>query len=240
MSAMTDTSQAGRMHFSGLVESSAGRNHARSWDTSRLGGGGKVLPSVFPRESNLTQHQLWWAEEETVSEKAPGATIGDGIFFEVLARRGAPNLDSASSIVGVRLEEDKSKHPETAGLDPSAEERLNQIAAFEDDWDEDGAIAPGDDLVDRVRTLLKGWVSLVRRVYGTEILTPVVGPARDGSIDLHWKEEGFEILINVSAMEVATYYGDDFGQEKLRGQFPIDGKGIPAPIAWMMSRVSYD
>jgi hypothetical protein len=70
---------------------------------------------------------------------------------------------------------------------------------------------------------------------GAELPVPRILPSAGGSIDLHWKTDRFELLINVpdrAAGEV-RYYGDN-----LAGNNPIENNCSPSDpdlklVAWM-------
>jgi hypothetical protein len=64
---------------------------------------------------------------------------------------------------------------------------------------------------------------------------PKIGPGPGGSIDLHWKEEKWELLVNIPADDtrVAVFYGDDYGKANFKGSFDprTVNRGI---VAWLM------
>lgn len=55
--------------------------------------------------------------------------------------------------------------------------------------------------------------------YSVRIDAPQIGPAPDGSIDLHWKGDPYELLVNIPAnpAEPASFYGDDYGKHFIKG-----------------------
>jgi len=64
---------------------------------------------------------------------------------------------------------------------------------------------------------------------------PRIGLGPDGSIDLHWKQSKWELLVNVPSddSQVAVFYGDDYGVAKIRGSF--DPKTVNLGIVnWLM------
>lgn len=48
---------------------------------------------------------------------------------------------------------------------------------------------------------------------------PVISPVGDGSIDIHWRDERRQLLINVPAAgdEPIEFYGDDRGRTVVKG-----------------------
>jgi len=52
---------------------------------------------------------------------------------------------------------------------------------------------------------------------------PAILPGPDGSIDLHWKTEKYELLINIPGdlNAPASFYGDNYSTLKLEGTFDL-------------------
>jgi len=104
-----------------------------------------------------------------------------------------------------------------------------------DDEDED---APrfSKDAFSRAIEFLRAQSTQFRKMLGSFAPTPSIGPGPDGSVDLHWKKQGWELLVNIPADpgKIATFYGDNYGAQKIKGSF--DPKtfnyGI---IAWLMN-----
>lgn len=42
-------------------------------------------------------------------------------------------------------------------------------------------------------------------------------PCLDGSVDVHWKTPGFELLVNVKPDGSVSFYGDDYGSQQIKG-----------------------
>ena len=60
-----------------------------------------------------------------------------------------------------------------------------------------------------------------RKICGHFPPAPRIGPGPNGSVDLYWKEKDWELLINIPAGSgrMATFYGDDYGAQKIKGSF---------------------
>jgi hypothetical protein len=58
-----------------------------------------------------------------------------------------------------------------------------------------------------------------------------------GSIDLHWKNDRFELLINVprDPDSPMAYYGDDYGVDSVKGTFEF-GVTTPTAFIWLALR----
>jgi hypothetical protein len=75
--------------------------------------------------------------------------------------------------------------------------------------------------------------SLVIRT-GRDLVPPEILPGPQGSIDLHWDEPNFEMLINIprQATAPAGFYADDRGENKLKGTLSTDSADI-AFLCWL-------
>ena len=102
-------------------------------------------------------------------------------------------------------------------------EAKKRILHLEEDWDDEGWPAYEEKTLDDAAAFLYGLDPI--KAKKVRIL-----PASGGSIDLHWKTEKFEFLINFSPDGSVDYYGDDY-----HGNL-IQGKACPKPefiACWM-------
>ena len=114
-------------------------------------------------------------------------------------------------------------------------ERSRLILALEDNWDGEGSTAYAEDTIERATSFLTRHVDWVWRWCGVEAPIPKIGPGPDGSIDLFWKQSSWELLVNIPANpdQMATFYGDNYGAQKIKGSF--DPKKVTFGIAtWLM------
>jgi hypothetical protein len=103
-----------------------------------------------------------------------------------------------------------------------------------DDWDEQGS--PGYSESTWARGVDFIW-SNVRGVWkdrGVSIDAPRILPGPDGSIDIHWKTDAYELLVNMPAVasQPATYYGDRRGQNMIKGTIDTSQQQIWL-LVWM-------
>ena len=63
---------------------------------------------------------------------------------------------------------------------------------------------------------------------------PSIMPGPGGSIDVHWKNKSFELLINFPPAPgaPATFYGDDYGTIVIKGQLDPMSKN-PGMLLWL-------
>jgi hypothetical protein len=86
-------------------------------------------------------------------------------------------------------------------------------------WDDAGSPAFRKATWERAIRMLTAAASFLWATRSLEITAPNISPGPEGSIDLHWKTERRELLINIpeDPNEPAPYYGDDYGADKQKG-----------------------
>ncbi len=115
-------------------------------------------------------------------------------------------------------------------------EQAKRILELEDDWDGEGSLGYSEDTFNRAITFLTTHVERLWDTYSIPLPIPRIGPGPDGSIDLHWKQPSWELLVNIpaDANEMATFYGDNYAAQKFRGS--LDPKNFNLGIAtWLMN-----
>jgi len=75
--------------------------------------------------------------------------------------------------------------------------------------------------LNRAIAFLRAQSAQFRKMFGTFAPVPNIGPGPSGSVDLHWRREGWELLVNIPSggSRLATFYGDDYGAQKIKGGF---------------------
>lgn len=101
------------------------------------------------------------------------------------------------------------------------------------DWDDDGAPSFTALHFDRIeRFLINAFQSIYAR-YRVELESPTLSPVPDGSIDVHWKTDRAELLVNVpSDQGQVSFYGDDFGARKAKGTMLLTDEDFPL-LVWL-------
>ncbi|MDE3169388.1 MAG: hypothetical protein KGL75_04520, partial [Acidobacteriota bacterium] len=100
-------------------------------------------------------------------------------------------------------------------------ERARRIAKLTDDWDGEGSAGYSKETVDRATGFVSAYASNLWETYAIDAPIPTFGPGPEGSIDVHWKLPHWELLVNIPSdrHSMATFYGDDYGEQKFRGSF---------------------
>ena len=117
-------------------------------------------------------------------------------------------------------------------------ESSRRILELPEDWDGEGgrgySKAAWDRAVRFVIETARAWQLALG--FASPIPVPQVLPAGNGSIDIHWKEEGFELLVNVPAETnaPASFYGDDYGKLHIKGTIDPE-KPTTALALWLSS-----
>lgn len=112
----------------------------------------------------------------------------------------------------------------------------HSLLSLQTDWDEAGSPGYTEETWERMSSFLLNQSKHLAATYGVETPTPKILPGPNGSIDLLWKHDKYELLLNIPAdsKTPASFYGDD------KGSFNIKGKLDPTKInqgllQWLMS-----
>ena len=105
-------------------------------------------------------------------------------------------------------------------------QRSRKILDLEEDWDGDGACAYAKETWQKavffLRNLIDGLPEYALDIEASEELIPEILPGPNGSIDLEWEADRFDLLINIPKDgELASYYGDDYGENQIKGNLNI-------------------
>lgn len=95
-----------------------------------------------------------------------------------------------------------------------------------DDWDEEGSPQIQVNTWDRATIFVSRTTWSVFSSSGVVIDAPHISPGPEGSIDIHWNSDDYELLVNIphDASRPAEFYGDD------RSSFTIRGTLDPSTI----------
>ncbi len=227
---------------------------------TRRDGALAVASCVAP--STDAQHKVGWSKQSTehnemkdwlVGGREPLMAKGTQVivepfiqayreFFKPEARRRLPSFRYCDAIEIFSYREKTFEkavgEAQISWLDPWREQ-LRRIGDLESDWDGEGASAPSPELISSAETMLDQWLREARNLRGKHFDIPRIGPVADGSIDIHWVTEDYELLVNIggpgSDPDSGTYYGDNYADDRTEGTFRLDAK-TPTPFLWLLYR----
>ena len=114
-----------------------------------------------------------------------------------------------------------------------------KLLDLEADWDDNGASPYSEETWARATKFLASHADWALQRDGVLIPAPAVLPGPDGSIDLHWKTQDYELLVNIPASveEPGNFYGDDYTSLCIKGTFDpaVPNRGL---ITWLTDRAS--
>ena len=97
----------------------------------------------------------------------------------------------------------------------TVDEAKKRLLALEENWDGEGSPAYQERTIESATTFLYELVEKSETLEATKVR---ILPASEGSIDLHWKTELFELLVNFRPDGSVSYYGDDYCENSIQGQ----------------------
>jgi len=163
-----------------------------------------------------------WATEVREIREWPEASVALAPWGEAVAERSQDKLDLDA--------------PERTIAELNREiDRARTVFDSQSDWDHDGGTAYSAATFDRAAAFLRNCLRQMWMFYGVVASVPRIGPGPNGSIDIHWKMPAWELLINVPSetSELATFYGDDYGTQRVRGSFDLKDFSVGI-LLWLM------
>ncbi len=108
-------------------------------------------------------------------------------------------------------------------LNDAIEESRQRILTLKEDWDGDGGKPYQEETWKRATTFIRKLSEKLWLDVGLKLPVPKICPGPGGSIDVHWKSQKYELLINVpeNADEPADVYGDNYKELVIKGTFEI-------------------
>ena len=95
------------------------------------------------------------------------------------------------------------------------------LLQFEDNWDGEGSEKYSSKTWVKAVSFICNYANRVFYDYGQTIPIPAIYHGPKESIDLYWKNESFNLLVNFPKedSELASFYGDDHSTQKVEGYF---------------------
>lgn len=110
------------------------------------------------------------------------------------------------------------------------------LLSLKEDWDGEGSPGYSPKTWQRMSSFLEAHCAHLVKTCGISTPIPQILPGPSGSIDLLWKAESFELLLNVPADSTvpASFYGDDRGSISIKGKLDTS-KINQGFLQWLMS-----
>jgi hypothetical protein len=179
-----------------------------NWLTHKV----RVISKKMSVEAQLAQRKIWLRD----SHSSPFLVESIHKSFQ---KHKIP-------LVIVDVEEDSIK---------KAIEDAKWISELDDDWDDEGSLGYTKELLEKVEMLLTSWKDKSWSDYRRTFPLPDIQPGPDGSIDLHWKKETYELLLSIPNNEQPVhFYGDDYSENVMKGSFS-QGAEMPNFLFWLYS-----
>jgi hypothetical protein len=115
-------------------------------------------------------------------------------------------------------------------------EESKYILELEDDWDAEGSRSYQPLVWERVAIFLIKFYEKALESFNLILDTPRIYQAHEGSIDVLWHNDKYQLLVNFPEDEnsPASFYGDNFNTETIKGTFdPTEEScGLLAFLIW--------
>jgi hypothetical protein len=120
--------------------------------------------------------------------------------------------------VGVTSSKVGPPHPDAL---EQAIESARQLMTLSSGWDDEESPGYTIGTLDRAAAFLRTEAAILRKA-GAAMAIPLIQPGPEGSIDLHWQTQSWELLVNIPAdpQESVGFYGDDYGTGVVKGTLP--------------------
>lgn len=96
------------------------------------------------------------------------------------------------------------------------------IYTLKDNWDDEGSVGYNKATWNKTIAFLTKLISKTYIRKGITIQTPKIAHGPNGSIDIFWENEFYNLLVNIkSDSDIVSYYGEFHNEESLKGTFKI-------------------
>jgi hypothetical protein len=110
------------------------------------------------------------------------------------------------------------------------------ILELREGWDDQGSLGYSISTWERMEAFLGNHARTLELEYGIAFPAPQILPGPMGSIDVLWKTEKFELLLNIPSdpSVEASFYGDDRGNIQIKGTLDTS-KANAGLLVWLMN-----
>ncbi len=113
----------------------------------------------------------------------------------------------------------KQDTPLREDIKSAIESSRSSILGLRDNWDDEGSPGYTKETWRRATLFLENCVKWLWCDHETVLAAPNILPGPNGSIDLHWDTQKYEVLINIPADRTVKlgFYGDNKGDDFRKG-----------------------
>jgi hypothetical protein len=98
-------------------------------------------------------------------------------------------------------------------------EKSKYLLDLKENWDDNGAVGYDFDVWQKAVLFVSKLATRIYKSYGQIIKTPRIYHGPNGSIDIYWENESFNLLINIPKTGLGIFYGDNYKDNKSEGSF---------------------
>jgi putative addiction module component (TIGR02574 family) len=119
-------------------------------------------------------------------------------------------------------------------LNNEIEKSKDYILRLEDNWDDEGSKKYLLTTYNKAIDILRSLIIDGSQIYKKSISIPRILPGPNGSIDLHWQTEEYDLLMNIpeNPIDPVSFAGDDSGKNCINGTFD-NPKMYQVLLAWL-------
>jgi hypothetical protein len=112
-----------------------------------------------------------------------------------------------------------------------------RLLALEDDWDGEGSPRYAPETLDRVERFLVTYLHYCSHRYGVVVPVPQLRPGPEGSVDIHWEERSYELLLEFPADgPLASYSGENVRGEEIEGLIDVTAFPVASGLVLWLSQ----
>ena len=102
----------------------------------------------------------------------------------------------------------------------SAIEKSKYLLRLEKNFDGEGSEPYSQEVWLKAVRFVAEYARWLFDVFGKIMVTPKIYHGPEGSIDIYWENQQFNLLINIPTGDTpATFYGDNYGEQVTEGRF---------------------
>lgn len=100
-------------------------------------------------------------------------------------------------------------------------DKSRHILELEDNWDDEESESYSENVWENALTFVVNLHLTAFKVFTVKLDYPKIYPGPNGSIDIAWKADTYEVLVNfpVNPSDEITYYGEDIRSSTFKGSF---------------------